>query len=98
MKGKMLFAVGLGVGYVLGTRAGRKRYEQMKAAADKIWQSPGIQRQVHAAQDYAAARIGDIPGAVFSGVGKVVSGAVGRRQAQRAARAKPDVVAETAED
>ena len=34
MKGKILFVVGLGVGYVLGTRAGRERYEQIKQAAE----------------------------------------------------------------
>lgn len=36
MKGKILFIAGLGVGYVLGTRAGRERYEQIKAAAARV--------------------------------------------------------------
>ena len=30
MKGKVGLVVGLSVGYVLGTRAGRERYEQIK--------------------------------------------------------------------
>jgi hypothetical protein len=76
MKGKLLFATGLAVGYVLGARAGRKRYDQIAAAANKIWQTPGIQKQVHAAQDYAAARVGDIPGAVFDGARKAATGAI----------------------
>lgn len=82
MKGKLLFVTGLAVGYVLGARAGRKRYEQIAGAANKIWQSPGIQKQVHAAQDYAAARVGDIPGAVFDGVRKVTGAAIDRAQAK----------------
>ena len=76
MKGKLLFATGLAVGYVLGARAGRKRYDQIAAAANKVWQTPGIQKQVHAAEDYAAARIGDIPGAVFDGARKAATGAI----------------------
>jgi len=76
MKGKLLFVTGLAVGYVLGARAGRKRYDQIAAAANKVWQTPGVQKQVHAAQDFAAERIGDIPGAVFDGARKVASGAI----------------------
>lgn len=28
--------IGLGVGYYLGTRAGRERYEQIRAALDRV--------------------------------------------------------------
>jgi len=37
-----IFALGLGVaiGYVLGTRAGRERYEQMKSAVTALWEDP----------------------------------------------------------
>lgn len=76
MKGKLLFVTGLAVGYVLGARAGRKRYDQIAAAANKVWQTPGVQKQVHAAQDFAADRIGDIPGAVFDGARKLATGAI----------------------
>ena len=47
MKGKILLVVGLGVGYVLGTRAGREKYNEIKATADKLWQDPRVQKQVH---------------------------------------------------
>jgi hypothetical protein len=76
MKGKLLFLTGLGVGYVLGARAGRKRYEQIAGAANKVWQSPGVQKQVHAVQDLAAEKAGDIPGAVFDGARKAATGAI----------------------
>jgi hypothetical protein len=87
MKGKLLFVTGLAVGYVLGARAGRKRYEQIASAANKVWQSPGIQKQVHAAQDFAAAKIGDIPGAVFDGVRKVTNVAIDRAQTKATGKA-----------
>jgi hypothetical protein len=74
MRGKLIFITGVAVGYVLGTRAGRKRYEQMKSAALKVWESPGIQRQVGQLEDYAAEKIGDIPGALYVGIKKVVQG------------------------
>jgi hypothetical protein len=46
MRGKILFLFGLAVGYVLGTRAGRERYEQIKAGAEKVWADPRVQKQV----------------------------------------------------
>jgi hypothetical protein len=73
MKGKLLFVAGAAVGYVLGARAGRKRYEQIKSAASKVWESPGVQRQVEQAQDFAAARVGEIPGALIDGAKKVAA-------------------------
>lgn len=33
-------AIGLGIGFVLGSRAGRERYEQIREAAGRIWRSP----------------------------------------------------------
>ena len=93
MKGKLLFAAGLAAGYVLGARAGRKRYDQIAAAAGKVWQSPGIQRQVHAAQDFAAARVGDIPGAVFDIARKAANGAINGAQARSQAKSSSQVPA-----
>jgi len=38
--------VGLGVGYVLGTKAGRERYEELKASWDQFTGNPSVQRVV----------------------------------------------------
>lgn len=73
MKGKVLFVVGLGVGYVLGTRAGRQRYEQIKSAWLKVWDSPAVQKQVHSVQDYTADRIGDLGTVVTENIKKAVT-------------------------
>jgi hypothetical protein len=44
MKGKFGIAVGLAAGYVLGTRAGRERYQQLTASAKRIADEPSLQR------------------------------------------------------
>lgn len=51
MAGKLKLLIGIGIGYVLGTRAGRERYEQMKAKAQAAWQDPRTQEKVHQATD-----------------------------------------------
>ena len=38
------FLVGLGAGYVLGTKAGQERYQQIVDAAGKLRENPGVQR------------------------------------------------------
>ncbi|WP_255368458.1 hypothetical protein [Agromyces sp. CF514] len=68
MKGKVLFVVGLGVGYVLGTRAGRERYEQIKGAAASVWNTPTVQKGVDSAKDFAMARVGSVSDTVLDQV------------------------------
>jgi hypothetical protein len=43
MRGKATFFAGLAIGYVLGTRAGRERYEQITRAARKVRSNPTVQ-------------------------------------------------------
>ncbi len=42
MKFRTGLVVGIGVGYVLGARAGRERYEQIKRAAAKARSHPAV--------------------------------------------------------
>jgi hypothetical protein len=44
MRFKSGFLVGLGAGYVLGTRAGQERYQQIVEAASKLRENPSVQR------------------------------------------------------
>ncbi len=46
MRLKMGFVMGFGAGYVLGARAGRERYEQIKRWWQQIAGSPSFQRAV----------------------------------------------------
>ena len=46
MKGKIAFVLGAAVGYVLGSRAGRQRYEQIKRGAQSVWNTEPVQKGV----------------------------------------------------
>lgn len=47
---KLALLAGAAIGYVLGARAGRERYEQIAANATKLWESKPVQQQVDKAQ------------------------------------------------
>ena len=78
MRGKLLFITGGLVGYVLGARAGRKRYDQIASAASDLWNRPPVQRRVNEVKDFALERVGDVPGALYE-AGKKVASAVANK-------------------
>lgn len=106
MKGKILFVVGLGVGYVLGTRAGRERYEQIKRVADSVWNQPTVKRGVDSAKEFAVSKVGDLSGTVLDNVKDLIGNATkssgdakaGVRRAATAAKGAVDHAADAAED
>ncbi|MGW0116982.1 YtxH domain-containing protein [Streptomyces sp. NPDC003327] len=49
MRYKLMFVAGLAVGYVVGTRAGRERYEQMKKSAQGFAQNPAVRNAAESA-------------------------------------------------
>jgi hypothetical protein len=53
MRGKLLFLGGLAAGFVLGSRAGREKYEELKATALKIKESPTVQEAAGVVQEQA---------------------------------------------
>jgi hypothetical protein len=53
---KIPLLIAAGAGYVLGARAGRERYEQIKAQAQKVARNPKVQDTAHQVQDAAAAQ------------------------------------------
>lgn len=75
MRGKIGLIVGLGAGYVLGTRAGRERYEQIKTQWLKLWHLDPVQKQVTKVQDFAKAKAAAIPRAVWDGASKAIRAA-----------------------
>ena len=50
---RITFLTGLAVGFVLGARAGRERYEQIKRAARSVTDSPAAQQAAGAVQAQA---------------------------------------------
>lgn len=54
MKGKAGFVLGAGVGYVLGTRAGRQQYERIVRGARAVWDHPIVQTRVSGFEERAS--------------------------------------------
>lgn len=77
MKGKIGLVVGLGVGYVLGTRAGRERYEQIKTQWLKVWHLDPVQEQVTKVRGFVGDKAAAVPGALWTGVVKVAKSVSG---------------------
>jgi hypothetical protein len=53
MRGKLMFITGLAAGFVLGSRAGREKYEEIRANAKKVWENPTVQEAAGVAQAQA---------------------------------------------
>jgi hypothetical protein len=91
MKGKVGLVIGLAAGYVLGTRAGRERYEQIKTQATKVWELDPVQAQVAKVQAFGASAAKAVPGALWNGAKRVTNAAsapgTAQERAQRAGAA-----------
>lgn len=61
------------VGYVLGARAGRERYEQIMDQAQRIWTNPNVQKASRNAQDLAREK-GPVVGEKLAGAAKSAAG------------------------
>jgi hypothetical protein len=91
------FMAGLATGYVLGTRAGRERYEQMKKAARTVADNPTVQQAAGAVQAQASGlasaagtKIGDrVPGLRLGALGAHHNGANGSHAAGSQAKSDP---------
>jgi hypothetical protein len=77
MQGRILFVAGAAIGYVLGARAGRRRYEQIKSAADRVWNDRNVQKSVNevvgTVQGFVKDKVPDVQEAVMGQAKKVVA-------------------------
>ena len=58
MAGKMTFLVGFGAGYVLGTRSGRERYDQMASKAQQLLHDRRVQETAAQVQQAVKDKVG----------------------------------------
>lgn len=77
MQGRVLFVAGAAIGYVLGARAGRRRYDQIKATADRVWNDKNVQKSVNdvvgTVQGFVKEKAPEVQGAVVGQAKKVVA-------------------------
>jgi hypothetical protein len=94
MRYRLTFLAGLALGYVLGTRAGRERYEQLKKSARQIAQNPAVRNTAE-----TAAQQGRVyAGKAFHTVSDKVGDRVPESVAQRVRTLRERSVNGTAED
>ncbi|GGL04046.1 hypothetical protein GCM10007382_24880 [Salinibacterium xinjiangense] len=86
MKGKILLLTGIGIGYVLGARAGRESYDRIAKAADKFWSSPRVQKQVDTAEDFVKDRAPDVADFFADGAKRVVRQVAGNKTTTKSTR------------
>ncbi|WP_228545856.1 YtxH domain-containing protein [Microcella flavibacter] len=78
MRGKILFLTGMGVGYVLGTKAGRERYNQIKRTASTLWSDPRVQQRVDQVEDFVKEKGPEVAEFVGDNAKKLASQVTGR--------------------
>ncbi|MFJ8308014.1 MULTISPECIES: YtxH domain-containing protein [unclassified Streptomyces] len=79
MRYRLTFAVGLALGYVLGTRAGRERYEQLKKSARQMAQNPAVRNTAESAAQTSREVAGKAFQAVSDKVGERMPASVADR-------------------
>lgn len=96
MRGKIVFVVGLATGYVLGTRAGRERYEQIKAGAEKVWNTPTVQAGVERVQEFAGARVDTAKAKLWRQARQALAALIGREPLNDPSQSSSRSVSKTA--
>ncbi|MFF4346555.1 YtxH domain-containing protein [Streptomyces sp. NPDC001530] len=79
MRYRLTFVAGLVLGYVLGTRAGRERYEQLKKSARQVAQNPAVRNTAETAAQQGREFAGKAYHAVSEKVGDHVPDSVTER-------------------
>lgn len=95
MRLKLLFIVGLGAGYILGARAGRPRYERIRAKATEAWEDPRVQKVVADTQDFVKDNAPIVREKIVAGAKATVAGT--QDAAARATEIAQDISGKIAE-
>jgi|SRR4051812_36906975 len=72
---KLTLLAALAIGYVLGARAGRARYEQIMGTMDKLRNDPRVQEKTHQAVDLAKQQAPVVADKVTSAAGAATAAA-----------------------
>jgi hypothetical protein len=95
-KSLLIIAVGLGIGYVLGARAGRERYDLIVERVSGVWEDPRVARARREAARYAREQAPVLRDRAQA-VAKAAPGVVADRARATAAAARTRVVAPASE-
>jgi hypothetical protein len=73
VRGRLLLIAGLITGFLLGSRAGRRAYEQLRGRVQDVSRNPAVQSTVSKARDFAQQRVPKLTGAVSAVTGTAAS-------------------------
>ncbi|MER6032590.1 MULTISPECIES: YtxH domain-containing protein [unclassified Streptomyces] len=79
MRYRLTFLAGVALGYVLGTRAGRERYEQLKKSARRLAENPAVRNTAETAAQQGRQYAGKAFHTVSDKVGDRVPASVAQR-------------------
>ncbi|EFE69656.1 MULTISPECIES: hypothetical protein [Streptomyces] len=79
MRYRLTFVTGVVLGYVLGTRAGRERYEQLKKSAQQFTRNPAVRNTAETAAQQGREFAGKAYHAVSDKVGDRMPDSVAHR-------------------
>lgn len=71
---KLIMLAGVGIGYVLGTRAGRERYDEIMQMFGRVKDDPRVREKAHQASDFAKEQAPRIKDSVRHTVSDATSG------------------------
>jgi hypothetical protein len=80
MRGKILLLAGVAVGYVLGARAGREKYNELVSTANKVWNDPRVQDRVEQVQGFVKEKGPEVSGFVQDNATKVTDTVTGKKK------------------
>ena len=80
MRGKILLLAGVAVGYVLGARAGREKYNELVSTANKFWNDPRVQEKVEQVQGFVKEKGPEVSGFVQDNAKKVTDTVTGKKK------------------
>ncbi|MFC8041008.1 hypothetical protein ACFUOZ_16770 [Paenarthrobacter sp. NPDC057355] len=83
MKGKALFAVGVAVGYVWGSKSWPEVYRRIRGGTEKVLKNPEVKENVHQAADAVQESVPDILDNLF---------AAGKKLLEKAEAALPGIL------
>lgn len=86
---KLMLLAALAIGYVLGARAGRERYDQIMRLATRVKNDPRVQEKAHQAVDLAKDQAPVVAGKVTQVAGAAAAKVTGHDPSPAASNGRP---------
>ena len=86
---RLILLIGLGIGYVLGSKAGREQYRKIKTTASKTWQSPAVRSAAEKVESFVSEKAPALGGVAHTVLGGSGSGSSSSSSSTSGSHAAP---------